>query len=195
MISTLFVESGPYLTSFTIAFIDALLFRFNDYLTGRSMPLLDRTVIRHYLTRAAIPALLDLYHLPLRPAPIHPKFAGHPEFAEVSGLQIAIDLWHQMAVKYIPELQGKAVRTFIRTGLEELAVGHALLEAHFPSAWSMKCQWEECLCAFAFSTYTRTQLQNPDEPWEAVGIRAPHKMKVCKGCWKVWYCGKRCQER
>ena len=37
------------------------------------------------------------------------------------------------------------------------------------------CHWKECLCS-------------GEE-------RPPHKMKVCKGCWRVWYCGANCQTR
>ncbi|KAK7679660.1 hypothetical protein QCA50_017372 [Cerrena zonata] len=173
--------------------VSALLSRFVYYSEENPPSFLNQSVIRHYLTRAAIPALQTLYtlpHLRARELPGYPQ-----ESPDVSGLECAIHLWHEILVKYVPELAGKPPRSFVHTGMEEFAVGCALLAAQFQSAWSMKCHWEDCLCAFVFSTYTRSQLQTPEEPWEPIRIHAPHEMKVCKGCWKVWYCGRRCQER
>ncbi|KAI0821081.1 hypothetical protein BC629DRAFT_422662 [Irpex lacteus] len=40
---------------------------------------------------------------------------------------------------------------------------------------SRMCHWKDCLCS-----------------WDE---KPPHRMKVCKGCWRVWYCGMTCQAR
>lgn len=37
------------------------------------------------------------------------------------------------------------------------------------------CRWKECLCS-----------------WDE---KPPHRMRVCKGCWRVCYCSTRCQIR
>lgn len=35
------------------------------------------------------------------------------------------------------------------------------------------CGWKECLCS-----------------WD---VKPPHSMRLCKGCWRAWYCGHTCQ--
>ncbi|KAI0691441.1 hypothetical protein BC835DRAFT_1307494 [Cytidiella melzeri] len=40
---------------------------------------------------------------------------------------------------------------------------------------SRRCHWNKCLCSW------------DDKP--------PHHMRMCKGCWRVWYCGANCQTR
>ncbi|KAI0338415.1 hypothetical protein BDW22DRAFT_1363038 [Trametopsis cervina] len=69
--------------------------------------------------------------------------------------------------EYVEE---RRLRTLAEKGLSELDVG-LQLQAIAPG--SRRCLWKECLCS-----------------WDA---KPPHHMRVCKGCWRAWYCGPACQ--
>lgn len=182
-------QRKPHLTISTPATITSLSTDFYDHLEENSSLSLDQNVIRYYLARAAMPAMRDLESLPPGPAP------KDPELAEISSLEMAIGIWEDLIGKYVPNPEGKTAEEYARASMKEFEISEALLETRFSSGWSMRCYWKECLCAYVFSTYTCSQLQTPHKPWKPIRTRVPHKMKVCTGCWKVWYCGKRCQRR
>ncbi|KAI0071418.1 hypothetical protein K474DRAFT_1776178 [Panus rudis PR-1116 ss-1] len=54
----------------------------------------------------------------------------------------------------------------------EYAEYMAKLERRFPRGRTRRCHWRDCLCSH----------EHP-----------PHKMRICKGCRKVYYCSTRCQ--
>ncbi|KAJ3523830.1 hypothetical protein NM688_g8660 [Phlebia brevispora] len=59
---------------------------------------------------------------------------------------------------------------------------HNTGDTRFPQAWNVKhswgkdagCHWEHCLCS---------------------GIRPAHKLRICTGCFQVYYCNKECQRK
>lgn len=67
-----------------------------------------------------------------------------------------------------------------RLGLEEPTEERRRSEEvrpQLPRIWPSRqgCRWRDCLCS--------------------EDAHPPHRMRVCKGCWKVFYCSTNCQKR
>lgn len=153
-----------------------------------TLQFVEQSVIRYYLCRSAIPVLEKLSKLsPIRT----PKEVK--ELTEMSNLEAAIDIWHQLASKSLPVPNRMTEADHIRSITEEISRGEALVGTGL-GTWFKRCNWDLCLCSFSFAVY-RPQPRTIEDEHKPGHIRCPHRMKICTGCWKVWYCGKNCQER
>ncbi|KAK7679665.1 hypothetical protein QCA50_017377 [Cerrena zonata] len=172
-----------------MAILNGLLYRVKEYLAKMTPTFFEKTIIRYYLVQAVLPAVQALDALPPQP------MTEHLLLGRIQSRKLATEIWHDLISQFMITIDSAKPEESMQANVEEWSMGQVLLDMHFSSAWSMKCHWSGCLCSYAFSTYTREQLCLPHAPWYPDRIRVPHRMKVCTGCWNVWYCGKNCQKR
>ena len=121
-----------------------------------------------------------------------PKELG--EFGILSSPRVALHIWNHLMSRYLPAPENMSADDYVRKTAEELDIGEAFVGTRL-DGWSKRCHWDQCLCSFSFSIPPRPQSQLMDDVQKPGQIRVPHRMKVCTGCWRVWYCGRHCQER
>lgn len=83
----------------------------------------------------------------------------------------ALDIWLRFGLRLgLYERQERRRFEALAEQGETIAMGPAL---SVPGARS--CRWKDCLCS--------------------LDTKPPHRMRICKGCWRVWYCGPNCQTK